>query len=90
MKTIRNTSARPIKVPLPGGKAIHLGPFKNGEIADRAAEHPPLAKLIEAGDIEIVSDGVSRANPRNVPVGTVNTSSQGHQPSSGTPRSGER
>ena len=90
MKTILNKSARPIRVPLPGGKTIHLGPHKNGEIADRAAEHPPLAKLVEAGEIEIVGDGTSRANPRNVPAGSVSTSSQGHQPTSSAPRSGDR
>lgn len=74
MKTILNKSARPIRVPLPRGKVIHLGPHKNGEIADNAAEHPPLVRLIEAGELEIVGDGVSQADPRKAKLPSSNAS----------------
>jgi hypothetical protein len=54
MKGIRNATRGPLAVPLPGGKKLHLGPGKTGEISPRAAEHPPLVALVEAGSLEIV------------------------------------
>jgi len=57
MKEIRNTSAMPIRVPLPGGKTLHLGPKKVAQIADGAAEHPAIKKLVEAGSVEILGEG---------------------------------
>ena len=60
MKTIVNKTRAPIKVPLPRGKSLHLGPSKSGQIADGAEEHAPLKKLVEAGKIEIFEGGESR------------------------------
>jgi len=57
MKTIVNKTVLPVRVPLPGGKVLHLGPKKTGQIADGAAEHPALVKLIEAGTIELQGEG---------------------------------
>lgn len=56
MLTIRNTTSRPLRVPLPRGKTLHLGPRKDGEIAANAREHPPLAALLEKGEIEIIAE----------------------------------
>jgi len=50
---LSNKSKRAISVPLPGGKKLFLGPGKSGQINTKAVDHPPLAKLIEAGDLEI-------------------------------------
>ncbi len=60
MKTIQNTTHSPIRVPLPRGKVLHLGPHKKGQIADHAAEHPKLQKLIEDGTLELVDEGGRR------------------------------
>ncbi|MFQ5790194.1 MAG: hypothetical protein ACE5JI_06910 [Acidobacteriota bacterium] len=57
MKTVINKTRGPIKIPLPRGKALHLGPGKTGQIRDEAAEHAALKKLIDAGGIEIVEGG---------------------------------
>ena len=57
VKTISNKTHRPLSVPLPRGKILHLGPGKTGQIASEAAEHPPLRKLVEAGEIEILGEG---------------------------------
>jgi hypothetical protein len=57
MKTIVNKTTRPLRVPLPGGKTLYLGPKKNGQIADPAAEHPALRKLVDAGEITIQGEG---------------------------------
>ncbi len=57
MRTIVNKTALPIRVPLPGGKVLHLGPKKNGQVADAAADHSGLRKLIDAGKIELQGEG---------------------------------
>ena len=54
---IRNTAKRPLKISLPAGKRLFLGIGGTGQIMPKAAEHPPVKKLIEAGDIEIVDAG---------------------------------
>jgi hypothetical protein len=61
MKTVVNKTRRPLRVPLPGGKVLHLGPSKTGQIADGAAEHAALRKMIEAGEIVIQGEGGAEA-----------------------------
>ena len=50
---ITNKTRRPIKVPLPEGKKLFLGPGKSAQIQAKAADHPPLKELLEAGDLEL-------------------------------------
>jgi hypothetical protein len=57
MKTVVNKTRTPLKVPLPRGKSLRLGPNKTGQIADGAAEHAGVKKLVEAGKIEIFDGG---------------------------------
>lgn len=57
MPTITNTTKRPVVVPLPQGKKLHLGPAKSGEVTAKALEHPPLVELVEAGTIEVDESG---------------------------------
>ncbi len=61
MKTIKNKTNRPIRVPLPRGKFLHLGPTKSGQITTEAVEYAGLKKLVEAGEIEILEDGAAGA-----------------------------
>ncbi len=89
MKMIRNTTTRPIKVPLPLGKVLHLGPRNTGEIADRAVDHPPLAKLVEAGELEVLGDG-SHADPRIAESGQMRASNRGSSPGMNTSQRGDR
>ena len=89
MKTILNKTTRPIKVPLPRGKFLHLGPHKPGEIADRAVDHAPLARLVESGDLEIVGDG-SHTDPAKAVTGAVPASTHARQASSSSHRRGDR
>lgn len=57
MKTIVNKTPLPLRVPLPGGKVLHLGPSKSGQVADGAVEHSGLKKLVDAGKIEVQGEG---------------------------------
>ena len=54
---IVNNTPRPLKISLPGGKIIRLGPKMTGQITAKASLHPPVQKLLEEGVIEIVGDG---------------------------------
>jgi hypothetical protein len=85
LKTILNKTRRPIPIPLPLGKMLRLGPNKTGGIADKAVDHPPVKKLLEAGDIEIVNEGSAGKKHRGG-SGPVHTSTHGHH-GSVTPRS---
>jgi hypothetical protein len=63
---ITNKTTKPLSVPLPGGKKLFLSPGKTGQVAPKAIKHPPLVKLLEAGDIESSeSGGSSGAGGRN-------------------------
>ena len=53
MPSVTNKTKRPLIIPLPRGKKLHLGPGKSGEIAANAVDHASLKKLVEAGDLEI-------------------------------------
>jgi hypothetical protein len=89
MKTIKNQTNRPLRVPLPRGKFLHLGPAKSGQIATAAAEHPGLKKLIEAGEIELFDEG---AAPGDSGGGGQRGpgSAQGHSSGGVMRRSGDR
>lgn len=54
---ILNKTKRPLSVPLPGGKKLHLGPGRTGQIRPDALEHPPLKELVDSGDVEVVGGG---------------------------------
>ena len=89
MKTVSNKTQRPLSVPLPGGKTLHLGPGKTGQISASAVEHPQLKKLVEAGEIEVVSeDARSAAGPGGGQRGRAGMI--GHASGSGIRRSGDR
>ncbi len=87
---ISNKTQRPIRVPLPDGKKLFLGPGKTGQITPKAAEHPPLLELVAAGDLEIQDDKHS-SNPSGAGGDSKGTApSQGHAPKGTIHRSGDR
>lgn len=89
MKTVSNKTQRPLSVPLPGGKTLHLGPGKTGQISWKAIEHPGLKKLVDAGAIEILDEGPRPAD--GAAGGKKGRSSfHGHASGSGSRRSGDR
>ena len=80
MKTIRNTTLRPLRVKLAGGKTLHLGPGKTGQIADGAEEHPAVESLVKAGEIEILGDGSGPKNAGSPGAGPRTKTHGRHQP----------
>ena len=84
---IVNKTQKPLAVPLPGGKKLRLGPGKTGQITPKAAEHPPLKKLVEEGVVEIA--GVGKQS-HGGSAGGVQGGSRGHSQGGGLFRSGDR
>ena len=62
-KTIVNKTVDFLKVPLPRGKALRLGPNQAGHISPHDADHPPLKELVKAGKVEISDDPDNEAVP---------------------------
>jgi hypothetical protein len=62
MKTVTNKTRAPLKVPLPRGKSLHLGPGKSGQIRDEDADHASLKKLLDAGKLELFDGGQREAS----------------------------
>jgi hypothetical protein len=88
MRVIRNKTLRPVRVPLPKGKVLHLGPRKDGQISTHDLEHPPLKKLVESGDIEILGERSASAGAPADEDGHVDV--QGHHPHDTVKKRGNR
>jgi len=88
MKTITNKTTRPLVVPLPRGKKLHLGPRKTGQITTEAAEHAGVQKLVDAGDIELSDEHPSAGGPSG--GGPKGHGAQGHASGGVIHRSGDR
>jgi hypothetical protein len=58
---IHNKTRKPLTIPLPGNKKLRLGPGKVGQITPRAAEHPAVRAMIEAGQVELLEGRSPRA-----------------------------
>ena len=61
MPVITNKTNKPLSISLPGGKRLHLGPGKTGQVAPSAATAGSIKKLIEAGEIEFSQDDSQRS-----------------------------
>lgn len=89
MAAVSNKTQKPLSVPLPGGRILHLGPGRTGQIAARAVENPQLQKLVEEGLIEVVSEDNRR--PTGADGGKRGRGFMpGHSSGSGSRRSGDR
>ncbi|PYT07865.1 MAG: hypothetical protein DMF49_06880 [Acidobacteria bacterium] len=79
MKTIVNKTRKPMRIGLPGGKTLHLGPARTGQISDEASQAPGIRRLVEAGEIEIVGE---ESHPQSGAgtQGVVPEAPKGHHP----------
>ncbi len=88
MKEIRNKTSRPIRIPLPGGKVLHLGPGKVAQIADKATQHAGVQRLVEEGSVEILGEGERTEGITG--SGSTQAQTQGRAKSPFRRRQGER
>ena len=77
---VTNKSKKPLIVPLPGGKRLFLAPGKTGQVTPKALDHPPVAKLIESGDLK---SAVGSQGPSSRGKGKVGGSSGGSSAAKG-------
>ena len=87
---IINKTKRPLKIPLPGGKKLFLVPGKPGQISPKAADHPPLVKMVEAGEVELVDSGKSQGSSGSGSRGGVNPAKSAQGGSGGVRHTGDR
>ena len=87
---IKNTTKRPLKVPLPGGKRLFLALGGTGQIAPRAAEHPPVKKLIDDGELEVLDGGRSKGSGSGSSGGISSSQGDGGGSGGGVRHTGDR
>lgn len=85
---VSNKTQRPLRIPLPGGRTLHLGPGKAGQISSKDAEHPAIKKLVADSAIEIDEEARRTLGGRD--GGKGRTFVGGHVRESGSRRSGDR
>jgi hypothetical protein len=79
MKTLINKSRKPIRIPLPGGKIMFLGPGKSGQISDRHADLPAVRKMIDDGSVAVAGES-AHAETTGGGGGQVHDGTHGHVP----------
>jgi hypothetical protein len=89
MKTVRNTTHKPLRVHLSRGRTLHLGPLKEGQISVHDVEAGGVQRLVEAGELEILGDGQSAAGA-GATGATGHADKRGHHPATSVPKRGDR
>jgi hypothetical protein len=79
MPVVHNKTRKPIRVPLGGGKVLHLGPDGTGQVSPQATERPAFRRLLEQDEIELVAEGGS-GDSGSTETGGVRGSTRGHKP----------
>jgi hypothetical protein len=79
VKTIVNKTRKPLRIQLHGGKTLHLGPGKTGQIADDAAKEPTIRRLVKAKEIEIQGEGASASTGESSEK-VMHEAPRGHHP----------
>ncbi len=89
IRTVINRTRKPVKIPLPGGKTLFLGPSRRGQVQDEAIERPAFKKLIETGDIEVLDEKHQLVVEDKMST-RIHRSSRPHQGLIGQTRKGDR
>lgn len=89
MKSIKNVTRTFLRITLPGGKVLRLGPGHTGQIGEKADEHPAVKKLIDEGKLLVVGEGTDHPTGSNL-SGKPATGSGGAHPRSKGKSGGDR
>ena len=90
MKTIRNKTFKPLKLTFSGGKVLHLGPGKTGQIPDGAIDQKSIQTLLRAATIEVLDGGPSQVPGADTSAGGPHETTRGHRPAMTGPTKGQR
>jgi hypothetical protein len=89
MRTVINKTHRPLKIHLPRGKVLHLGPKKEGQIATHDLDSPGVTKLVEAGSLELVAEAGAEDSEGHADS-HVHEDTHGHHPHTTIKKRGDR
>jgi hypothetical protein len=88
VKSVKNLTGLPLRITLPGGKVLHLGPRKTAGITAAAVDHHTVKDLIKAKKIEILDDD---EHPDGLgPGGSRHADTHGHLPRNKSHGGGDR
>jgi hypothetical protein len=90
IQTVINKTLRPIKIALPRGKTLYLGPSGRGQVHDDTLERPAFKKMVEAGDVEVLDQDESSSVSSDGDSARVRHSSHGLAGNRNTARKGDR
>jgi len=90
MKSVSNKTHKPLSIPLPGGKKLHLGPGKTGQVASDAVDYAPLKKMIDAGELAVVGEGSGAGEGAAGGKQRPGATGPAHTPGTVSRRSGDR
>ena len=90
MKTVRNKTFKPLKLTFSGGKVLHLGPGKTGQVPDSALDQKSFKGLLEAGTIEVLDAGPSHAAGSDANAAGPHETTRGHRPAMTGASKGQR
>ena len=85
-----NKTLRPLKISLPRGKTLHLGPKSRGQVHDDTLDRPAFKKLVEAGAIEVLDYEEAALVKSESASNRVGSSTHGHQGNKNLSRQGDR
>ena len=77
MKTILNKTHKPMKIPIGGGRFLHLAPNKTGQISGQTSGSAAIRTLVKSGEIEVLGEE-SNTQGRAAQTGSAHGSSHGH------------
>ena len=89
MRVVVNKTSKPLKIRLPQGKTLHLGPRKEGQVAPQALESPGVKSLVEAGELAILDHG-SQHSAHGGEGGGPATNTRGHHSNTTARQHGDR
>ncbi len=90
MKTIRNKTFKPLKLTFSGGKVLHLGPGKTGQVPDTALDQKSIQSLLKADTIEVLDGGPEHVAGADTTSGGPHQATRGHRPAMTGASKGQR
>jgi hypothetical protein len=89
MRVVVNKTSKPLKIRLPQGKTLHLGPRKEGQVTPQALESPGVKRLVESGELAILDYG-SQHSAHGSEGGSPAADTRGHHPNAPARQHGDR
>jgi hypothetical protein len=90
VKTIRNKTFKPLRITFSGGKVLHLGPGKTGQVPDAAIDQKSIQALVRQETIEVLEGGDAHVAGSDTTSGGPHEATRGHRPAMTGASKGQR